>query len=127
MVLPVWVKEQPACRSTEFFALRKQWMMGGSRFGMEVPVVALAVKVDTLGCWWEAVPPLCLFFCLVLGSEAGAEHFCGMKPGRHIGRDAHETQMVLCGRLGRLGKVNIYPALEPDTHACPRKERVGPR
>ena len=69
---------------------------------------------DTLGCWWEAVPPLCLFFRFVLGGDDGSKGFRGVQPGRHVGQDACETHVVLWGRLGRRGKVDIYIALESD-------------
>ena len=71
---------------------------------------------DALGCWWEAFPPLCLFFRLALVCNVEAERLCGMQPGRHIGQDARDTQLVLLGclgRLGRLGHVEVCPALEP--------------
>ena len=58
---------------------------------------------DTLGCWWEAVPPLCLLFCFALGGNNGTECFGCMQPGRHVGKDSHETQVVLWGRRGNLG------------------------
>ena len=63
---------------------------------------------DTLGCWWEAVPPLCLFFRLALGGDNGAERFRGVQPGSQVGQYTHETQVVLWGRLGWLGKVDVY-------------------
>ena len=37
-----------------------------------------------------------------------------MQPGRHVGQDARETQVVLWGRLGQRGKVDVCPELEPD-------------
>ena len=82
---------------------------------------------DALGYWWEVVPPLCLFLRLELGGNGGAERFCVVQPGRHVGQDARETQVVLWGWLGRLGKVDICPALEPDAHTCLSKGRVGTR
>ena len=72
---------------------------------------------DALGCWWEAVPPLCLFFRLALGGDNGVERFRGVQPGRHVGQDARETQVVLWGQLGRRGKVDVCPALESDARA----------
>ena len=58
---------------------------------------------DALDCWWEAVPPLCLFLHLALGGYNGTERFRGMQPGRHVGKDACETQMVLWCQCGWLG------------------------
>ena len=58
---------------------------------------------DALGCQWEAVPPLCLIFRLALGGDDGTESFGCMQPGRHVGKDARETQVVLWGQRGRLG------------------------
>ena len=52
-------------------------------------------KDDALGYWWEAVPPLCLLFRLALGSDDGTERFGCVQPGRHVGKDVHETQVVL--------------------------------
>ena len=57
----------------------------------------------TLGCWGEAVPPLCLLFRLALVDNNGTERFGCMQPGRHVGKEARETQVVLWGRRGRLG------------------------
>ena len=71
---------------------------------------------DVLGCWWEAVPPLCIFFRHALVGDNGAERFRGVQPGCHVGQDARETQVVFWGRIGQRGKVDVYPALEPD--AC---------
>ena len=59
-------------------------------------------------------------FRLALGGDDGVERFCGMQLGRHVSQDAHEIQVVLWGRLGRLGKVDVCPALEPDTCALVR-------
>ena len=70
-------------------------MVGGGKVGMEVPVVALAPQDDALGFRWEAVPPLCLLFRLALGGDDGTESFGCMQPGRHVGKDACETQVVL--------------------------------
>ena len=64
---------------------------------------------DALGCWWEAVPPLCLFFRLALGGDGGRECFGGMQLGRHVGKDARETQVVLWGRSGQLGYAYVCP------------------
>ena len=58
---------------------------------------------EALGSRWEAVPPRCLLFRLALGGNDGTEHFSCMQPGRHVGKDARETQVVLWGRRGRLG------------------------
>ena len=80
-----------------------------------------------MGFWWEAVQPLCLFFRLTLGGDDGVEHCCGMQPGHHVSQDTCETQVVLWGRLGRLGKVDVCPTLKPDARACPREGRFGPR
>ena len=46
-------------------------------------------------CWYEAVPPLCLFFHLAMGGNDGAERFHGVNPGRHVGQDSRETTVVL--------------------------------
>ena len=43
-----------------------------------------------------------------------------MQPGCHVGHDACETQVVLWGQLGRRGKVDVCPALEPDAGALVR-------
>ena len=75
---------------------------------------------DALSCRWEAVPPICLFFRLALGGDDGAERFCGMQPVFHVGQDACDTQVVLWVRLGRLGKVDVCPALEPNARAIVR-------
>ena len=75
---------------------------------------------DALGCWWEAVPPLDLFFHLTLGGDNGAERFCSVQPGRYVGQDACETHVVLWRRLGRHGEVYVCPALEPDARAIVR-------
>ena len=75
---------------------------------------------DALGCWWEAVPPLCLFFRLALGGNDRTERFGGMQMGRHIGKDARETQVVLWGRRGKLRKVYVCPFLEPDARVLVR-------
>ena len=79
---------------------------------------------DALGCWWEAVPLICLFFRLALGGNNGAERLRGVQPGRPVGQDACETLVVLWGRLGWHGEVDVCPALEPDARACPRKGKV---
>ena len=60
-------------------------------------------QYDVLGCQWEAVPPLCLLFRIVLGGDDGTERFGCMQPGRNVGKDARETQVLLWGRSGRLG------------------------
>ena len=80
-----------------------------------------------MGCCWEAVPPLCLFllFALIyvsdaLGGNDATERFRGVQPGRHVGQDPRETQMVLWVRIGQRGKVDVCPALEPDAHALVR-------
>ena len=75
---------------------------------------------DALSCWWEAVPPLCLFFRLALGGDDMSERFRGVQPGRHVGQDARETQVVLWGCLRRRGKVDVCPALEPDARVLVR-------
>ena len=69
---------------------------------------------DTLGCWWEAVPPLCLFFRLALGGANGTDRFGGMQLGHYVGKDACETQVILWVRRGRLGYVYVCPSLETD-------------
>ena len=69
---------------------------------------------DALGCRWEAVQPLCLLFHLALGGDDGTESFGCMQPGRHIGKDVRETQVVLWGRRGRLQEIHVCPSLEPD-------------
>ena len=46
-----------------------------------------------------------------------AERFCSVQPGRHVVQDAHETQLVLWGQLGRGGEVDVCPTLEPDVCA----------
>ena len=75
---------------------------------------------DALRCRWEAVPPLFLFFRLVLSGDERAERFRGVQPGCHVVQDACETQVVLWGRLGRRGKVYACPAFEPDARALVR-------
>ena len=103
-------------------------MDGGGRRGRNGGSSGSARRQDdALGCWWEAVPPLCLFFRLAMGSNDGAERFRGVQPGRHVGQDNRENQVVLWGRLGRRGKVDVCPALEPDARACSREGRVDPR
>ena len=75
---------------------------------------------DALGFWWEAVPPLCLLFCLALGGNDWTERFGCMQPGRHVGKNARETQVFLWGRRGRLWEVYFYPSLELDARALVR-------
>ena len=82
---------------------------------------------DALGCWWEAVPPLCLFFRLTLGGDDGAERFRGVQLGRHVSQDARETYVVLWVQIGRSGDVGVCRTLEPDARACPRDGRLDPR
>ena len=40
---------------------------------------------DALGYWWEAIPPLFLFFRLKLGGDDGLERFRSVNPGLYIG------------------------------------------
>ena len=40
-----------------------------------------------------------------------------MQPGRHIGHDARETHVVLLGRLGRRGEVDVCPKTKVDARA----------
>ena len=96
-------------------------MDGGGRRGQNVGSGGSACRQDdALGCWWEAVPPLCLFLRFALGGDDGEDRFRGVQPGRHVSQDALETQVVLWGRLGRLGKVDVYPTLEQDALALVR-------
>ena len=44
-MFPAEVREQLAWRAVTFLALRKRWMVGGSDFGMGVPVLALATRM----------------------------------------------------------------------------------
>ena len=82
---------------------------------------------DALGHWLETVAALGLLFRLALGKDDGAERFCGVQPGRHVGHDAHETHVVLWNLIGRRGEVDICPMTEPDAHACPREGRMEPQ
>ena len=75
---------------------------------------------DALGCWWEAVPLLCLFLRLALGGDDGVERFRGVQPGRHVGQYSRDTLVVLWGWLGRRGNVDVYPELKPDVYALVR-------
>ena len=103
-------------------------MDGGGRQGWNGGSGGSACRQDdALGCSWEAVPSLCLFFCLALGGDNVAERFRGVQPGCHVGKDARETQVVLWGRLGRRGKVDVYPTLQLDARACPHEGRVDPQ
>ena len=82
---------------------------------------------DTLGCWWEAVPPLGLFLRLALSGDDGAERFRGVQLGHHVGQDACETHVVLWSRLGRHGEVSVYPMLEPYARALVHAKREWSR
>ena len=75
---------------------------------------------DALGCRWEAVPPLCLLFRLVLGGDDGTERLGYMQPVSNIGKDISEIQVFFWGRRGRLWQIHVYPSLEPDAHAFVR-------
>ena len=54
---------------------------------------------------WEAVPYVGILFFLALGGEDGAERFCGLQPGHHVGQEARETCVILWEQLGRRGEV----------------------
>ena len=73
-----------------------------------------------MGCWWEAVSPLCLFFRLALGGNEGAERFRGVQPVHQVGQDACETHVVLWGRLGQRGEVYVCLTSEPDARTLVR-------
>ena len=92
-------------------------MVGGRRVRNGGSVGSACRRDDALGYWWEEVLPLYLFFRLALGGDDGAKCFRGVQPVCHVGQDACENQVVLCGRIGRLGKVNVCLALEPDARA----------
>ena len=78
-------------------------MDGGGRQGQNRGSGGGALRQDdALVCRWEAVPPLCLLFHLAMGGNEGTERFGCMNPGRHVGKDARETQMVLWGRRGQI-------------------------
>ena len=71
-------------------------MEGGLQRGRNVGSVGGACRQDdSLGRWWETVPFLGLLLCLTMCGDGGAEHFCGLQPGFHIGQYAVDTRMLL--------------------------------
>ena len=73
-----------------------------------------------MGCWWEAVPTPLPLFRLTLDRNDGVERFYDVQPGCHFGQYARETQVVLWGRLGWCGEVDVCPTLETDTRSLVR-------
>ena len=76
-------------------------MVWGGKVGTEVPVVALAARITRWAVGGRRYHPF-VSFSASLGSKNGTERFGCMKPGRHVVRDACETQVVLWGQCGKL-------------------------